>query len=688
MVENLFGVDYYPEQWDEERWPIDAALMQQAGVNTVRLAEFAWSKLEPEEGVFDFAWLDRAIEIVSQRGIRVILGTPTAAPPAWLIQAYPEILPVNAGGQRASFGMRRHYCPSHPTFHAAVRRIVGAMARHYAAHPAVFAWQIDNEIGSITNGLRCHCSMCRTAFQNWLRQCYGSLEQLNQRWGTIFWSQQYSAWEQIPVPLHNEQTSMGSAHNPSLYLDFTRFTSETWVRYQHLQVEILRELCPRHLLTHNMMGLFPFVDYGELAHDLDIVSLDNYPRLPAVWSQFKGMWSASATAIGHDLMRSLKKQPFWMMEQQAGPSGWGKLSPTPLPGELRLWTWQAIARGAAGIVYFRWRTALIGTEQYWHGVLPHDGTPGRRYREIAQTGQEFQRIGDLATASFPTEVALLRSYDTLWAFEAQPTADGLSYAEQLDHYYNACWRRNIAVDIVNERQSWEDYKLLLAPCLFVLSAEVAARLTDWVKAGGTLVVTFRSGVKDIHNTVAAGPLPGALCELAGVRVTDYTALLAAGTGEPCGGPERLELVFNEAAPQRVSADIWMDELEVQGAQVLGYYRGGIYDGAPAVTLHQVGNGRVIYVGTSLDQAGLDLLIEYSLQQAELAPGITTPANIEIIRRVHEGVDYWFVLNHSTEPQEITLPMSGVDLLSGQAIRQTVRLQGYDVLVIRSQAAEG
>ncbi len=370
------------------------------------------------------------------------------------------------------------------------------------------------------------------------------------------------------------------------------------------------------------------------------------------------------------------------MEQQAGPSGWGKLSPTPLPGEIRLWTLQSVARGAEAIVYFRWRTCRVGTEQYWHGILPHDGTPGRRYEEVRQVGEELRRLGTLVTAPLPSRVAILRSYDVLWAFEAQPTAEALSYDDQIGRYYRALWRRNVAVDLVTEDRAWEPYRVLIAPCLFVLRDNVPARLRAWVEAGGTLVLTFRSGVKDEHNNVVDLPLPGALRELAGVQVVDYTALLPAGTGESCGGPESLELII-DGTSHRVGADVWMDELVVNGAEVLGRYRGGPFDGSPTVTMKRIGAGRVIYVGTSLDDAGQDLLMGKVLAEVGIS-AVPSPDNVEIVRRVHESIDYWFILNHSRAPQEVRLPTGGIELLTGQAIAGSVIVNGLDALVVRSQ----
>ncbi len=681
MPNPIFGVDYYPEHWPEERWPLDARLMRGAGINTVRLAEFAWSRLEPAAGRFDFGWLDRAIGVLAGEGMRIILGTPTAAPPAWLIHAAPEILPVNEEGQRAEFGMRRHYCPSQPAFHAATRQIVTALAEHYGRLPMVFAWQIDNELGSISNGHRCHCATCRAAFATWLRERYGSLEEMNRRWGTVFWSQEYSAWEQIPTPIQKYGVNEGNAHNPSLYLDFARFSSESWVRYQAIQLRILREHCPGRLITHNMMGLFPFVDYAALARPLDVVSWDNYPRLPTPWSPLAGDWNPTRAAQASDLLRGIKGRTFWVMEEQAGPSGWGILSPTPLPGEVRLWTLQAIARGAEGIVYFRWRTGRFGTEQFWHGVLPHDGQPGRRYEEISRVGRDVQQLGGLVSAALPVEAAVLRSYDALWAFMAQPQTTQLRYDDQIDRYYRALWRRQVPVDLITDGRLLSPYRLVIAPCLFVAPDELVERLRDWVESGGTLVLTFRSGVKDAFNCVIEAPLPGPFAALAGITVRDYTTLLPVGSGTLSAG-ETL-VAFNSADDDAVvGADTWLDEVTPADAEVLATYQGGPYAGSPAITVHRMGVGAVVYVGASLDDAGHNMLLGHLLRLASVPPGPAMPEGVEAIRRVYEGLDYWFLLNHGSQAREIQLPADGTDMLTGSMVRGSVMLEGLDALVVR------
>src|SRR5437870_7592179 len=315
----LVGVDYYPEQWPRARWPIDAKLMADAGVRVVRVGEFAWSEFEPAPGRYAFAWLDDALQLLRQHDISVVLGTPTATPPAWLIQRHPEILPVDPDGVRVGFGGRRHYCPTRAVYRRYAGEIVTSLADHYREHGAVIGWQIDNEFACHRGG--CFCEECRTTFQRWLQRRYGSLEHLNETWGTAFWSQTYTAWEQIPLPARTV-----AVHNPALRLDFQRFVSDAYTEFQDLQIEILRTRCPRHFITTNLMGLFDEIDYFKLSRPLDFVAWDNYPG-------YHGPADPVRTAMAHDLTRSLKHRKFWVMEQQAGPTAWrGVWTGHPHPG--------------------------------------------------------------------------------------------------------------------------------------------------------------------------------------------------------------------------------------------------------------------------------------------------------------------------------------------------------------------
>jgi beta-galactosidase len=660
-----FGVDYYPEHWPEYRWPTDAKLMAEAGFNITRLAEFAWSRLEPQEGTFDFAWLDRAIDVLAGQGLRVILGTPTASPPPWLMEAHRDLYRVDEQGRQLTFGNRREYCPNHPLYHERTRAIVTAMAEHYAEHPSVVGWQIDNEFGD-----RCYCPVCRAAFQEWLQESYGTLDALNSAWGTIFWSHVYTDWSQVPVPL-----ASGGAPNPGLALDFSRFASDSYVRYQQLQIDILRAHTSRQFITHNLMGFkYDLLNYYDLARPLDLVTWDNYPRTQ--WSLNSGV-DPSGPALAASTMRGLKRAPFWVMEQQAGPGGWDLVSVMPRPGELQLWAYQQIAHGAGGIVFFRWRTARHGTEQYWHGILDHDATPGRRYTEIARMGAELGRVGEaLAGTQVRAPVAMLLSYDSRFAFQIQPNNPGYSYPGHFHDIYRSFHARNIPVDVLAPTDDLSGYQLVLAPPLYVLPEAVAANLESYVRAGGTLVCFFRSGVKDEANAVVNRPLPGLLADICGVAVAEYDSL-------PPGAQNGLEWSLPGPAGATPGACLaWADILAPTTAEVIARYTQDYYAGQAAVTLNRYEAGTVVYVGTVGDAATHATLADWLIARTGLAAPLPVPPGVEVTTRTDGSRHLLFVLNHTATAQEVTLDRAYRDLLDdGAQLQGTIVLGARAVLIL-------
>ncbi|HHV62142.1 MAG TPA: beta-galactosidase [Firmicutes bacterium] len=679
-----YGVDYYPEHCSRDCLHTDARLMQEAGFNIVRMAEFAWSKLEPSEGDFEFEWLDESIDILGAHGIKVVLGTPTAAPPAWIIKKDPDILPVDQGGSRMSFGGRRHYCPNNPKYHEHTRRIVEAMARHYSGNPNVIGWQIDNEFGGEGLGGRCYCEHCRREFIEWLKRKYSSLERLNEAWGTIFWSQTYTEWDEIPLPRRNS-----TAHNPSMVLDFYRFCSDSWVRYQDLQVQVLRAHADGKFITHNFMGLFNKIDYVKLARPLDFVAWDNYPRL-------KGEVDSAAVAMAHDVTRSLKGQPFWVMEEQSGPAGWDIVSSSPKPGEMRLWVYQAIAHGARGILYFRWDSCRYGTEQYWHGILGHDRIPGARYNEVKQVGEEIRRIRHLVDFEIPVETAILRSYDIAWAFDIQQNSIQFSYDGEILKYYRALFDLNIPVDVVDPCDAdLSKYKLVVAPCLYLLSEELARKLEEFVEAGGTLILTYRSGVKNWNNVVTSKPLPGRLSRLVGARVEDYVSLggnhkfIGFGDKSSIEDEHRsVEFLAQELPKFKARATVWCDILKPSTARPLAFYDSDYFAGMPAVTFNAFGRGGTLYVGTSLDKIALAVLVKWLTLQAQLSPPVITPHGVEAVRRRHGERDcYWF-MNHN--PHEVTIrpPVNGTNIIDGREVGSILSLAPYGVAIVEEEASPG
>ncbi len=659
-----YGADYYPEQWPRERWATDARLMRRAGLNLVRMGEFAWSQMEPTEGTFDWHWLDEAIETLAAEGIDTVLGTPTATPPAWLCQAYPDVLRTTRDGRRVTFGMRRQYCPTSATYRAHTRRIVRAMAEHYAGHPHIVAWQIDNEFGC-HDSTRCFCPECRDAFAAWARQRYDWLVVLNEVWGTAFWSHTYSDWDQVPLPWATSGVS-----NPGLELDYCRFASDQTIAYQQLQIDTLRAVDPQCRVTTNFMGFgFDTIDYTNMARPLDFCSWDNYPM--------HGPLNPASTALSHDAVRGFKDQPFWVMEEQAGPCGWQTMGRTPTPGQLRLWAWQAIAHGADAIIYFRWRTARASTESFWHGILDSHGRPGRRYDEIAGMGEELARIGDtLVGARTPRGVAILHSYDDRWALELQPGAPGLSFAEILSGYYRALHGLNLSVDVVAPNAPLDGYGLVIAPALHLVSNEEAQALERYVEAGGALVLGARSGVRDVHGRIVDTPFPGRLHDLAGVTVLEYDAL---------GRDTRQEIRFEGPAAglagRSYGAHTWADVLSAEGADVLARYASGFYAEQPAITQHGFGSGTCYYVGTVGHAETMTALMAWLAARHGIDPALKTPDGVEVACRERNGHAYLFVLNHTDAERRVALPGTYHDLLSDQRLHGSLTLPGAGVAIL-------
>ena len=665
-----FGADYYPEHWPEQRWAIDAELMKEAGFNTVRLAEFAWSRLEPTPGEFDFDWLDRSITVLADHDIQVVLGTPTASPAPWVMSMYPDAYLQAQDGHVCTYGNRREYCPTHAGYRERSRIVTEAMAQHYVNNPAVIGWQTDNEFGS-----RCFCPICRRSFQNWLKEKYGTLDALNDAWGTIFWSHVYTEWSQIPVPVNTTGRGPAGSPNPGLGLDYYRFMSDTYVRFQDEQLDILRHWCPQHFITHNLMGFnYDLINYFDLAADLDFVTWDNYQRMQ--WTLGVPI-VPSWPALGHDTMRGLKGKNFWVMEQQSGSGGWDTVGEAVKPGELSLWAYQAIAHGADGMIFFRWRTARFGTEQYWHGILDHHGIPGRRYDEVKKMGLEMAKIGDqIAGSQVEADVAMMLSYDSRFAFQIQPNNPGFDYRVHFNDVYSALYSNNVAVDVVAPGADLGAYKLVIVPAIYVLDEGFADAIAAYVKAGGTLVVTARSGVKDGCNNVVNMKLPGLLAAVCGVEVEEYDSL-SLERSQP------LKFADEALDPDGHSlARAWCDVLEPTTAETVAAYTDDFYAGRAAVTANRYGDGTAFYVGTFGNGALYQALAPLWCAAAQIGAIPLSVEGVEISRRRQGEKEIWFVLNHTAEAQKIDLPDGLIDMLDpGQAVGNSLTLSPRDVRIL-------
>jgi beta-galactosidase len=632
--------------------------MEEAGFNVVRLAEFAWVFMEPEEGYYEFGWLDEALDVLGRHGVSAILCTPTAVMPAWVARKYPETLAVQANGQRIRWGVRKNNCFTSGAYRLLSERITRAMAEHFADAPNVIGWQTDNEFGHPV----CYCDTCRADFQDWLRTKYGTLDELNRCWGTHFWGHRYGTLSEIELP-----TDFG-AYNPGLCLDWQRHHSYLNVQFQRDQVRILRQVCPKHFVTHNFMGLFSDLDYYEFAEDLDHVSWDNYP----VWGAPEIPYDASAAA---DVMRGLKRKNFWIMEQTAGPGGWGSFGRNPHPGEIRKIAYQQLAHGADGNLWFRWRTCTAGREQYWHGLLGHDGRPLRRYSEAARTAREYHQLAaELEGTTVRADVAMIYDYESIWALRIQPGYEGNNYHDAMRRYYGALMRAGVNVDMVKPTEDLFEYKLVVAPDLYVLPDAVAESLSSYVGDGGVLLTDCRAGVKDENNLCHDRTLPGLLSKPLGISIEEYGALAAS---------MQYAVVGRGDLEGRYTAIRYVDWVSPEGAEVLAGYEQWHLAEFAAVTRNRFRGGTGFYVGTVVrEEAFYDKLMTVLLAAARVKPLIAPPAGVEVSVREGEGKRLVFLINHTEEHKTVAVPRGVPELLTGATTTDAVTLGPYEVALIK------
>ncbi len=674
----LLGVDYYPDQTPEALWDEDARMMAEVGFTNVRIAEFAWALMEPAEGKFDFDWLRRAVERLHKHQISVILGTPSAAPPPWLTARYPDIVEVNAQGQRLHPGGRRFTCPTNATYRRLSLAIATEMARSFAQAPGVIGWQIDNEL-TLGSSPRCYCDFCKAGFQAWLRTKYKSLENLNQILGTVFWSQTYTDFSQIPVPLPS-----GGDPNPGLALDYDRYQSFANTSVVDDQLGVLRKLCSSHFVTTNNVGLpLDTIDLRSLYEKLDFVSFDNYPgffeMLIHQGSKSRNLppeTIPTAVGLGHDFARSIKgPKPFLIMEEQVGKAGQSSFSPQPEKGKVRLWTYQAIAHGAMGVNYFRWDTATFGAEEYWHGMLNHDRSKSPAFDEIKQTVKELKALGsELLNSQYPAHTALMFDYDCGWALKIQPGHYALSYVEQVTSWYGAISASRTGIDIVGPVDDLSGYQVVFAPVVYVLSESQADRIKKFVSNGGVFVTNFRLGAKTENSQMVRTPLPGLLREVMGVTVEDYVPIYSGAQGV------KFSSVLSGADGE---CGMWADILAPSTAEVLGTYTAGQNAGRAAVTMNSFGKGKAVYIGADLTGASLSRVLQAFSAVAKVQRPLEVPPGVELTVRRSNAKDWIFLLNHTAEAQTITISKAFTDLVTGERQSEKVQLGAYGVRVLQA-----
>jgi beta-galactosidase len=669
-----FGGDYNPDQWDEQVWAADDALMREARVNTATVGVFSWSALEPEEGRYDFGWLDATLERLLRSGVRVVLATPTASPPPWFTLAHPDAMPVTREGTRLWHGSRDTYCAAAPAYREAAARIAGALAQRYAGHPALAMWHVHNEYGTV-----CWCDHAAAAFRGWLQRRYGTgrdgLAALNEAWGTAFWSQHYSSWEQV-LPTR----ATGWRGNPSQALDYKRFWSDELLAAFCEQRDVIRRHTPDVPVTTNfILAHYQVADFWSWSREVDVVAIDHY--------------LGSAGPDGHaDLAFSADRARSWnggrpwiLMEQSTSLIYQGDRILIKEPGRMLRDSVGYLARGSDSVMFFQWRASHSGAEMFHPAMVPHAGQDTRIFREVCELGRVVERLGEIAGSAVHADVAMLWDADSWWALEDRgiPLAD-VAYLDLVRADHAALWRAGVVCDFVHPEADLSPYRLLFATAAYLITDEGARVLREYVHAGGHVVLSFGGGMVDSRHHARLGGYPGALRDVFGIRVEEF---------RPLAGAEAVALTELEpAGPEPAGPEparhgtVWSEDLRAEGAEVLARYAEGPLAGSPAITRNSYGAGTAWYVSTLLDEGARDRLLAGVLARAGVGPVVRgAPPGVEIVRRaLDEGPSWLFVLNHT--PEVAVVGASGVEVLSGRPVDGRLEVTPGGVAVVREHRA--
>ncbi len=657
----LHGGDYNPDQWLDRPDILDrdVELMQKAHVNCVSVGIFSWAALEPEDGVYDFDWLDRVIDRLWQGGIHVILATPSGARPQWMAQKYPEVLRVNDRYQRYHFGARHNHCLTSPVYRRKVREMDTRLAQRYAKHPAVIMWHISNEFSG-----DCWCDQCQEQFRGWLKRKYGTLDALNKAWWTSFWAHRYTDWSQVEAPGPLAETSTNGQ-----FIDWRRFS--TWQCRTFLEAErdAVKAVDPTLNVTANLMERFWDYDYFELAKGMDVVSWDSYPE----WHSGDDVARAAEFAMNHDIMRSLKDQPFLLMESTPSQVNWKPINKLKRPGMHLLSSMQALAHGSQSVMYFQWRKGRGGCEQFHGAVVDHDGRDDTRvFRDVTQVGTALERLSPLyAREKAPAKACIIFDWSNRWAVDYAQTghAKNMQYFDTVNMHYRSLWQMGVNVDLRDERcTDLSRYDLVVCPMLFMLTEDFANVLRAYVENGGTLVMTYFSGVVDETGNAWLGGAPHGMIDVLGVRATELDALY----------PEDVQtLRMNGGASYLVTTVCEIPE--EHGAKVLGTYGNDFYAGMPCLTKNPFGKGQAYYLAAKAEQKGLDAIYAAIAQELSLPRALPDELPEGVVATERGGAV--FLQNYSGSAQEVTLCDAYTDLLTGETVSGTFALPINGVMVL-------
>lgn len=648
--EIVLGCDYNPEQWPESVWHDDVALMREAGVTLVAINIFGWARIEPRPGEFDFASLDRIMNLLHENGIRVNLGTGTASPPPWLSTRHPEILPVMPDGTTRWPGGRQAWCPSSPVFRSAALTLLAAVAERYSGHPALALWHVSNELGC--HNALCYCDVSAASFRAWLEARYGTIEALNEAWGTSFWSQRYGAWNEILPP-----RATLSAGNPGQRLDFARFSSDELLDYYRAEAQLLRDVSDTPVTTNFMITAhIRTQNYWSWAGDVDIVANDHY-------LDHRLAHPREELSFAADLTRGVASgQPWMLMEQSTSAVSWQPHNVAKVPGEMLRNSLTHVARGADAVCFFQWRASRQGAEKFHSALVPHAGTDSAIWRETLELGRVLGNIAEVSGSRVEASVALIFSWESWWGVDGDSNpSSSVTYLGQVHAAYEALLASGITVDIVEPGAPLDGYRLLVAPSLYLLADSDVDVIKNFVRGGGHALVTFFSGVVDDNDRVRTGS--GAFGDLLGAWTEQYFPLLPADS-----------LTLSD----RREASVWSEHVRITTATTVATFEGGAVAGLPAITRNAFGAGTAWYVATALDERSLASLVSDALDAAGVSPGLGT-STVEVVTRTNDRHRFTFVINHSDEAT--TLPLAGLELVTGDTLQSLVVPAG-EVRVVR------
>lgn len=665
-----YGGDYNPEQWGPDVWKEDERMFNLAGIDVATVNVFSWALIQPSEETYDFAQLDETIDRLYKSGVYVCLATSTGAHPAWMARKYPDVLRVDVQGRKRRFGGRHNSCPNSPTYRKYAARLAGKLAERYKDHPGLLIWHVSNEYGGY-----CYCDNCAAAFRVWLRERYKTLDELNRVWNTRFWGHTFYDWEEIVVPNELSEEWGGNRTNfQGISLDYRRFQSDSLLECYKLEYDEIKKHTPNVPVTTNLMGFYPELDYFKWAKSMDIVSWDNYPSLDT---------PVSFTAMAHDLMRGLKSgAPFMLMEQTPSQQNWQPYNSLKRPGVMRLWSYQAVARGADTVMFFQLRRSIGACEKYHGAVIEHVGHEHTRvFREVAELGRELDQLGDtLLDARTEAKIGIVYDWENRWAIElSSGPSVALNYVNEVHKYYDTLFQMHVESDMVSVEEDFSKYEILIAPVMYMVKPGFAKKVEEFVAGGGTFVTTFFSGIVNENDLVTLGGYPGELRSVLGIWAEEIDALLPGRTNQ---------IVMKEAwgaLSGQYECGLLCDLIHAEGAEVLAEYGSDFYQGMPVVTVNSFGKGRAYYVASSPDAAFLQGFLKNLCEEKGIQPLLDAPAGVEVARRVKDGKAFLFLLNHNEGAAEVEIGSEGMkDLLAQTEVSGTVQVPGRGVVILEGK----